>query len=777
MPDVTDAPIAEVGHGLAPTALPGIPVDPSEEAPELSWPQNIPIYDRMRRTDAQTSAVLRAINLALARLDWTIDPNGADDEVVDLVGEDTSLPIAGDNTDRGRTAIRTRDRFKFGEHLRMANLRLVYGHMFFEQVGRITRDERTPSGMAWRLRKLAPRMPATISHIDVARDGGLEGIRQYPLGAAWHRSNGNGRGWRSGADDHIPIEVGALVAYVNEREGGAWQGQSILRPVYKHWLVKDRILRVLVAADERHGMGVPFVEAPENATDEQIRNYYTDMARKWRAGKDAGGAAPHGTRVHLVGVSGKLPDLIEHIRYQDEQIAVNAMAQFLRLGVTATGSRALGESFMDFFAAAVTAFADDFAEVFTAHVIEDMVDWNYGEEVPAPRLVASPAEADQVLSPDDIAQLVEVGVLPAADPEMRGYVRQRFGLPEPDPNAEPEPGQPPEEGGGGGGVSASSTRNGGRVVVTTRSARGNDPSPATPNGDDGGGLLHIATRTAKRVASAAGTALMRIGGETYEVRAANGDDNDDDIPAGAWRALAAHEEAAAFDVEQAVEDREAALIALMAAFDPVRQTWRDEIVQQVAASDDLDMLLGIDVSRGEGAAIIESALADMAATGTLAALAEAAAQGVDYDADAPAAQRFQNRSVALEGMVAAALLQSARNRASTEGSTGAWRPAAVADAVDEHIDELKFTYDRDQFHGGLSGAYTTGRLDAMEQSPTDAIYYASEIMDKKVCVPCADIDGTRYTSLEQAMHDYPAGLYHNCYGGPRCRGTVVASYE
>jgi hypothetical protein len=35
------------------------------------------------------------------------------------------------------------------------------------------------------------------------------------------------------------------------------------------------------------------------------------------------------------------------------------------------------------------------------------------------------------------------------------------------------------------------------------------------------------------------------------------------------------------------------------------------------------------------------------------------------------------------------------------------------------------------------------------------------------------IDGTDYPDLETAQKDYPAGIYRQCEGGARCRGTLV----
>jgi hypothetical protein len=112
-----------------------------------------------------------------------------------------------------------------------ALLNLTYGFMMFEQVyGFDERDKR------FHLRKLAPRMPGSISEIAVARDGGLEYIRQYPSGV----SGGLGQsrvGLLSGLQSPS-IGVDRLVAYVNDQEAGNWFGTSYLRALFKHFLRK-----------------------------------------------------------------------------------------------------------------------------------------------------------------------------------------------------------------------------------------------------------------------------------------------------------------------------------------------------------------------------------------------------------------------------------------------------------------------------------------------------------------------------------------------------------
>jgi hypothetical protein len=56
--------------------------------------------------------------------------------------------------------------------------------------------------------------------------------------------------------------------------------------------------------------------------------------------------------------------------------------------------------------------------------------------------------------------------------------------------------------------------------------------------------------------------------------------------------------------------------------------------------------------------------------------------------------------------------------------------------------------------------------------PEDETFWAEGVLVHN-CKPCRDIDGTKYTSLEDARAAYPSGGYTGCLGGARCRGTLV----
>jgi hypothetical protein len=401
------APTQELGYANAQGGT-GWWLPPIEEAtPELRWPTSVLVYDRMRRQDAQVTSVLRAVTLPVRRTGWRIEPAGARDEVTQFVATDLGLPIVGQET---APQARTRDRFSWSRHLREALLMVVYGHSYMEQVYRID-----PQGQA-RLRKLALRPPSTIAAIKVASDGGLEGIEQYaPAGAK--------------VGPFLPIPVTRLVAYVHEQEGANWVGTSLLRPAYKHWLIKDRLLRVQAQTIDRNGMGVPLYKGAEN---EASLDAGVALAKAWRAGDNSGAAIPFGADLMLRGVEGSLPNADPAIRYHDEQIARAVLAHFLNLG-TQTGSWALGTTFADFFVYSLQSLAQEIADVANAHVIEDLVDVNFGETEPAPRLVFDEIGSKQSATAAAIKMLIDAGAI-FPDRQLEEAIRQAYGLPPKDPS-------------------------------------------------------------------------------------------------------------------------------------------------------------------------------------------------------------------------------------------------------------------------------------------------------------------------------------------------------
>ncbi|MBE7338116.1 DUF935 family protein [Corynebacterium aurimucosum] len=381
------------------------------DLPELRWPDCLGVYDRMRSSDGQVIAVLKAITLPIIGTTWRINPNGARTEVVKFVAEQLGLPVIGDEGTPKK--IRRSNRFSWSEHLRMALLMVPFGSMFFEQV-----VEPLPTGR-WGLRKIAPRMPESLTAINVDRDGGLLSIEQRPPAAtANYRA--------ADAARTITIPVDRLVAYSYDREGADWAGRSLLRPAYKHWLIKEKLLKIEVVGVERNSMGVPVYTNPAGATDSQIE-VGRKMAESYRAGSSAGASIPNGADLELLGVSGQLLNPRAVIEYHDAQIGKAALAHFLNLDGEG-GSYALATVQADLFTQSLSATAEQVADTATQHIVADLVDWNWGPDEPIPAIEFDDIRSTSLEVANALSILANAGLI-RADRSTEEWLRRDLGAP------------------------------------------------------------------------------------------------------------------------------------------------------------------------------------------------------------------------------------------------------------------------------------------------------------------------------------------------------------
>lgn len=417
------APITELGHaypqgsamGGRYSVLSGRPapwkdfVETYELVPEWMWPNSIRTVDQMR-TDAQLSGLYTAVTYGIGQLRFVIDPNDARPEIVQGIAEDFNLPVMGEENQPRR---RLKNRFAHQKHVYQALLALIYGHMFFEQVGRIVDGK-------WRLRKLAPRMPQTISRITVADDGGLVAIHQGNQGVL---------------SENPGIPVDRLTGFIFQQEGFSWVGRSMLRDVYREWLIKDRLMRIDAINHERAG-GVPFGIGSPEMTPSELDAFHEQM-QLFKIGDTSGGAVPYGASIQVAKGTGS--DVMASIQAHNEAMARRflLMVASLAQGGSHVGSYSLGEVFQDFFVLGQRAIAQWYCDVMNEHVIEDWVDWNYESEdlVPVMRWEGE----DDVLGVDQLVSLVDSQVV-IVDEELEDWIRYRKRLPK---RTEPRPS--PEE--------------------------------------------------------------------------------------------------------------------------------------------------------------------------------------------------------------------------------------------------------------------------------------------------------------------------------------------
>lgn len=393
--------------------------DPFEKVAELQWPQSVSMFTQMENDDSRIGSLLGVTAKPILKTPKRIDPNGASEEVAEFVSRNLNLPLIGE--DKVRNAGRRRDRFSYEQHLAEAvSPTNLYGHCLFEQVYRQDDD-----GKYW-IRKLAPRPQWTILKFNVAADGGLESVTQMAPASTGRVVYG-----LTPAD----IPIGRLIVYTREMRPGKWMGKSLIRSAYKHWVLKNQIMRVQAAAAQRNGMGVPVGTA---GTDDQLEvEAMKALASAYQVGMGSGVGLGVNQKLSLLGVAGNLPDTMSMLTFHDKMMALEPMAHFLNLD--RGGSYALATVQQDPFTLAENALLQYFIRIGNEHIVEDLVDINFGVDEPAPLIVADEIGAEQEATAAGLKMFVEAGLL-SPDVLVEQTLRQRLGLPA---KPEPEPGDEP----------------------------------------------------------------------------------------------------------------------------------------------------------------------------------------------------------------------------------------------------------------------------------------------------------------------------------------------
>jgi hypothetical protein len=735
----------------------GLLTDWWETTADLIWPQSVITYGRMRH-DPQLRAVLNAYFLPIMRATWVLDPEGCRDEVVQHCADGLGIGILGTDLIPGPARRRG---VIWQRHLREALNHLVYGHMPFEFRYRL--DDKTK---LFQLDNLGQRSPWTLAQIHLNADSSIREVVQTTQAE--------------------PLPANRLLWYVNQHEGANWAGISMLRPAFGAWLLKHETWRVHATSIRRFGMGVPSVEAPPGATAAQVQEANL-LASGFRSGDQSGIGMPQGFKFELQGMIGSVPDALGFIKYLDVVMAKMVLAQLIELGQTDTGNRALGETFLDLFLLSLQGVADEISTTATSGhpgslpgILTNMVDVNWGEDEPAPRLVCTDVGENYEVTAEALEYLTRYGAL-SPDESLDDWIRERWRLPQrvgdwqPTSRGIPAPGQP-----GGAYLPPGASPTPPAPGSTVPSTAGPDappipapdlkpswtpPTPPKPAPVPNAVPAQPTTPPpAKPAAPAASRTVM------------------------ARRQPGPREERAGFQADTHQADWQTSLASLMLRYRPVVTQHRVDLVDAVVAAvgkGQTQKLASLTPSPGDGPDILKSAMMTAAQQAAAMMSMEALSQGVVISpADAKINEaKLAKIAAARAAMIGSYMGQQAGQKALQVSAAKPKRKANPRPAEDAGADVAVFLDGlsdaplKDQLGAALTAAQNEGRVAVLEAAPESAgsaTYEATEVLDDNTCDACVDEDGTTFDTLADAEDAYPSGGFIGCEGGLRCRGTVMA---
>ncbi len=656
-------------------------------------------YERMRRSDGQVAATLMAIKLPIRSAEWTVvEPRDAS-------------PVEKEAAEFAKVCLL--EDIDWDAALENALLMLDFGASAHEDVWEI-------DGNRARIAKLAPRLPLTFDKwICAPGTDELVALQQA--------------GWRGGEYVNPVIPVEQLALFTFQQEGANYAGRSLLRSMYQHWYVKSNLYKVDAIACERNGMGIPWVKM---AKDPKAEDKATAAA--WLARLTTHEAAsillPPEWEFGLRGVEGAVRDPKDSIHHHNVMISMVGLAQFMMLGESQSGNRALGQTLSDFFYMAVQATANRIARVMNQTTLRRLVDYNFAGVERYPRLV--PQQVMSVQFESIVTALKDLAAANAVQPddELEGWLRSKMGAPAPgkprkSPTAAPAAAQERADEGGKG-VDTPETRSG----------------PENAKSD---------------VAMSERPKLRREPGTVGSERARR-----------AELCLALSEVASVLD-----KGRDEIAAALRAALPAVRA----EAVQR---------LMSMPVRRMHQASVpapekligqVEEILRGMYQAGVRQVEGERVRQAGGAEPGDAAVVRLAERASKREPLgvyadgVVADFLNQVVSRAATAAMDWQRRPGdltkgEVIKRIEEDLDDQSDKWMDGVAAKGANEAFADGRSDGYEEHKDEiqAVVY-SALLDLNTCEACAAADGKEGATPEE-IPDVPNP---DCLGGDRCRCVHV----
>lgn len=313
-----------------------------DHSPDLSGLNGIREFDRMWRSDSDARKALNMVANPIVSATYDVQPYGGED----ATPQDIEVAQA-----TGWALLKHMAWVSYLAQLTRVTFRS--GHAPFEKTWQLAN---------WQDRQLwAPtthlRLPKSVHFFDQDEAGCLAAIRQYT---------------KSGM---VTIPAQDLVLHRVGEEGDNWRGESLLRPAYKHFALKEKLEVIDAMAHERFAMGIPIAYPPQGAQSGDLDKLEAILAgiraheagyivSPWPAAEFM--RAEGGQGAHFAILTPDHPhDVQPSLSYHRDGISAAVMEEFMRLGQSGTGARATADVQQDPFLA--------WCEVLCGLVVEDPI--------------------------------------------------------------------------------------------------------------------------------------------------------------------------------------------------------------------------------------------------------------------------------------------------------------------------------------------------------------------------------------------------------------------
>lgn len=371
-----------------------------ELLPELKGRAAALVYDDMRRSDYQVAAILNQINNKIKAAKFFHEPDDPEDEEQMEIARFLDMCLFEDL-----------DRCWFDTLNEFLSF-LLYGHAVFEPQWK--EGESDEFGRYWNFRTLGWRSPKTIWRWHVI-DNKLWALQQISYG-----------------DDSVVAEIPGsdLMILTNMKEGNNYEGISILRSSYGPWLRKMVYHQINAVGIERTALGMIDVEVPADMSgSEQNENLRTSLIN-YSLGNSAWIEHPTGWKIEIKENKYNFQAVQDGIKQEDAAIAKSVQAEFIMLGETGVGARALAQPKIENFDTSLKYVIQSICDCWNGWAAPKLIEANFGKKNFKVKLKYSGIDikASKELA-DSMSEMITCkGINP--DTAFKKHIRKIWELPE-----------------------------------------------------------------------------------------------------------------------------------------------------------------------------------------------------------------------------------------------------------------------------------------------------------------------------------------------------------
>lgn len=369
-------------------------IDGDYKAEWSNLSSRVDLIDEMRKSDATVAAGLRVLKAPILAANWYIE--GDNPEHKDVIEQ----------------SLFNLECRSWKDFLREACGFLDFGFYPFEQIWKVEKG-------VILLKDLAPRIPKSVEKFKM--QDGQPGITQ----------NINGDLAIEGNASTVSIPLGKLLIFTNDKEGDDVSGQSILRPAYKHFFIKDLLYKISGISCERYGVGIPSITIPDGAGPTE-KLAAQELGRNLRSNEEAYIVQYGNIKVEILTPNGnpqegQITNLIQH---HNREILLSMLAHSLDLGSGKTGSFALSTDQKGDLMQFCEEKASYLEHQINEQVIKKLIIANFGKQDNYPKLKHQPlGTIDFGAVSAAWKTLIDTGLAPIT-PSWQDTARQMFNIPE-----------------------------------------------------------------------------------------------------------------------------------------------------------------------------------------------------------------------------------------------------------------------------------------------------------------------------------------------------------